>query len=80
MAGEMMIAAKPFIERNIHPTIIVSAYHKALTFSLDILKQIAIEIDINDEEQMKNNIKCCIGTKFASRWGGLVVDLAYNSV
>lgn len=33
-----MMAAKPFIERNIHPSIIVGAYHKALNFSLDILK------------------------------------------
>jgi len=36
-----MLAAKPFVERNIHPTIIVSAYHKALNFCLDILQKVA---------------------------------------
>jgi len=30
MAGEFMVAARPFIERNIHPTIIVNAYSRAL--------------------------------------------------
>jgi T-complex protein 1 subunit gamma len=30
MTGELMIAAKPFIEMNIHPTVVVSAYYKAL--------------------------------------------------
>mmetsp|Transcript_16540 Transcript_16540/g.2290 ORF Transcript_16540/g.2290 Transcript_16540/m.2290 type:complete len:127 (-) Transcript_16540:1360-1740(-) len=30
MAGEFMVAARPFIERNIHPTVIVQAYNRAL--------------------------------------------------
>jgi T-complex protein 1 subunit gamma len=31
MAGEFMYAARPFVERNIHPTVIVAAYSRALT-------------------------------------------------
>ena len=27
LTGEMMVAARPFIERDMHPTIIVSAYY-----------------------------------------------------
>lgn len=27
LAGEMMVAARPFIEKNVHPTIICSAYY-----------------------------------------------------
>jgi T-complex protein 1 subunit gamma len=30
LAGEMMAVARPFIERDIHPTIICSAYYQAL--------------------------------------------------
>lgn len=30
LAGEMMLAARPFIERNIHPSIICKAYYRAL--------------------------------------------------
>jgi len=37
LAGEMMLAAKPFIERELHPTIIVSAYYLALQEGLNIL-------------------------------------------
>ena len=30
LAGEMIAVARPFIEREIHPTIICSAYYQAL--------------------------------------------------
>jgi T-complex protein 1 subunit gamma len=30
MTGELMMAARPFMEMNIHPTVVVSAYYKAL--------------------------------------------------
>lgn len=30
LAGEMMAAASPFIEKEIHPTIIVNSYYRAL--------------------------------------------------
>lgn len=37
----MMVAARPFIEKNIHPTDIVSGYFKALEDSIKILDEIA---------------------------------------
>lgn len=80
LAGEMMVSAKPFIERNIHPTIIVGAYHKALNEALKILKEYAFDLDVNNEVDIKKAIHSCIGTKFASRWGGLIENLAYKSV
>jgi len=49
----MMLAAKPFIERDIHPTIIVGAYYRALEESLKIVNELAVDIDVkNDEEVM----------------------------
>jgi T-complex protein 1 subunit gamma len=49
LAGEMMVAAKPFIERNIHPSIICKAYYKALEEGIRILEGLAVTIDINDD-------------------------------
>lgn len=34
LAGEMLVAAKPFIEKNIHPTEIVGGYFKALEHAM----------------------------------------------
>eukprot|EP01016_Furgasonia_blochmanni_P045358 TRINITY_DN637_c0_g1_i1.p1 TRINITY_DN637_c0_g1~~TRINITY_DN637_c0_g1_i1.p1 ORF type:complete len:569 (+),score=184.25 TRINITY_DN637_c0_g1_i1:222-1928(+) len=80
LAGEMMVAARPFIEREIHPTIIVGSYYKALEDVLKIVNDLATPIDINDDNDVKKALNCCIGTKFAARWGDLVVDLALKAV
>jgi len=37
MAGEMMAAAKPFIDKKIHPSIIVSGYYKAMQEAIKII-------------------------------------------
>jgi T-complex protein 1 subunit gamma len=49
LAGEMMLAARPFIERNIHPSIITRAYYKALEEGIKILEELAIDVDVNDD-------------------------------
>ena len=41
LAGEMMVAARPFIEKNIHPTEIVNGYFRALEDSVKILDEIS---------------------------------------
>lgn len=33
MTGELMLAARPFMEMNLHPTVVVGAYYKALEFA-----------------------------------------------
>lgn len=50
MAGEMMAAAKPFIERDIHPSIIVSAYYKALDEAVKKIHELAVPIDIENND------------------------------
>jgi len=76
----MMMAAKPFIERDVHPSIIVSAYHRALAEGLKIINDIAFPLDISSDDDIRKALNSCIGTKFASRWGNLITDLALKSV
>lgn len=82
LAGEMMMAAKPFIEREMHPSIIVGAYHKAMVEGIKIINDIAFPLDMNSscDDDLKKALNSCIGTKFASRWGTLVTDLALKAV
>lgn len=75
-----MASARPFIERDMHPTIIVSAYYQALAEGLKIMKEVSVPIDFHNDVEVQNALKCCIGTKFAARWKTLVVDLAIKSV
>jgi T-complex protein 1 subunit gamma len=80
LAGETLGMAEPLLERNFHPTVIVSGYMKALQKSLDVCKEICRTIDINNRNELRELVTSCIGTKFSSRWGNLIVDLAMDAV
>jgi T-complex protein 1 subunit gamma len=47
-----MSCAKPFIVRNIHPSIVCSAFYKALEESLNIIKEIAVPLDLNSKKSI----------------------------
>lgn len=44
--------------------------------SKKILEDLAVPINLDNEEDIKKGLKSCVGTKFANRWGSLVVDLS----
>jgi len=80
LTGEMMSVAKPFFEKDMHPSVVVGAYYRALEEGIKIINEVAVPIDINQDEEVKKALRSCVGTKFSSRWGSLVVDLALKSV
>lgn len=81
LAGELLSAALPFLEQNMHPTVIISAYRQALEDIITILKdKISTPVDVNNEQQMTNVIQSCIGTKMISKWGGLACKIALDAV
>ena len=79
LTGEMMQNAKPFIERGFQPSVIVGAYFKALQDVSEILDKLAVDINLDDEKDVRKAISSCVGTKFSDRWGSLVVDLSLKA-
>jgi T-complex protein 1 subunit gamma len=79
LTGEIMQSARPFLEKKIHPSIIVEAYFKALEDVSGFLNDFAIPIDLEDETDIRKALYSCIGTKFSERWGELVVGLALKA-
>jgi T-complex protein 1 subunit gamma len=80
LAGEMLSVAEPFLVKDIHPTLIVNAYYRALEDALKIAESISTPIDIDSEKDLTNIIRCCLGTKFAAKWDNLIADLALKAV
>jgi len=80
LAGEMMKVATPFLERGMHPTTISTAYMKAMCDAVDYMKEIAFVVDKNDSDAMLEVIKSTISTKFTSKWGDLVCELALKAI
>ncbi|KAJ2607621.1 T-complex protein 1 subunit gamma [Coemansia sp. RSA 1804] len=80
LAGEMLAISAPFLERKIHPVVILRGFQKALDDAQTILRSIAVPVDTNDRDQMLGLIKSAIGTKFVSRWNDLMCNLALSAV
>lgn len=75
-----MSLAEPLISRNFHPTVIVQGYTKALQIALETCSNIATKINIENESELREIVLSAIGTKFSSRWGPRMVDLAISAV
>jgi T-complex protein 1 subunit gamma len=80
LSGEILSMAEPLLERNFHPTVIVSGYVKALQKSLEVCASICRTIDVNNNNELREIVTACIGTKFSSRWSDLMVDMAIKDV
>jgi chaperonin GroEL (HSP60 family) len=51
-AGEVLQCAEPFLERNIHPQLIIGGYTKALEDILALIPKFSIEVDLNNRQQL----------------------------
>ena len=80
LAGEMMQLAEPLLTRDVHPTVIINAYTQALRDAVAALEKFAVKLDVSDRGEMMNVIRACLGTKFVSQYGDLMVGIALDAV
>jgi len=80
LAGEVLAAVEGFIEKDIHPTVIVNAYFRALEQIVKITNELGVPINLENDDDMFKIVKSTIGTKFSSKWGDLIVNLAVKAV
>jgi len=81
LAGEALVVAQTFLNEKMHPTVIIRAYRQALEDMINVLQDdISIPIDLTKDEQVREVIKACIGTKFMSQWSDLAVNIAEQAV
>eukprot|EP00891_Asterochloris_glomerata_P004711 jgi/Astpho2/4711/Aster-00268 len=80
LAGEMLHIAQPFLEKSMHPTVIVRGYVKALEDAIKIIDDLSFPVDVHDRDQMLKLVNSCIGTKFTNQFGDLMASLALDAV
>lgn len=80
VAGEMMKVATPFLERNMHPTIISTAYMKAMCDAVDFMNSMSKTIDKNSYDEVMKIVRSSISTKFTSKWGDMICRLAMDAI
>lgn len=65
----MLSVAAPFLEQQMHPTVIIAAFRQALEDLIEILRdRISVPVDITNRAEMIKIIKTCIGTKLIKKW------------
>ena len=52
LSGELLKKAGELIDENVHPSIIISGYQKAAEKALEVLKEIALNVDLDDRETL----------------------------
>jgi len=83
LSAEVLKAAEPWLrnESSVHPTVLVSAYTKALAAALEIIEEQAVEINPEtDTKMIKQLVQSTLSTKFSSRWNDKMVEMALQAV
>ncbi|MHA1237661.1 MAG: thermosome subunit beta [Candidatus Odinarchaeia archaeon] len=80
IAGELLKKAEELLDQNVHPTIIVEGYRKATEKALEIIDNIAQEIDVKDDEALKKAAMTAMATKVISGSKEYLADLAVKAV
>ncbi|CDK24443.1 unnamed protein product [Kuraishia capsulata CBS 1993] len=80
LAGEILAQAFPYIEKNIHPVIVIQALKQAMADALEIIHKVSKPIDTENDEAMVKLIAAAIGTKYVAKWSDLMCRLALKAV
>lgn len=81
LAGEILAVAEQFLNQQMHPTVIISAYKQALEEATKLLKEkVCVPVDTNNRDEVIKIIKSCIGTKFVAKWSDLACQIALDAV
>ncbi|KAI6647219.1 T-complex protein 1 subunit gamma-like [Oopsacas minuta] len=81
LAGEVMTLAEPFLQKGIHPTVIISGYRQALEDLVTALRdRIAITVDTSDTEALIGYIQSSVQTKMVKKWSRQICEIALGAV
>ena len=80
LAGALLKEAEHLLNKDIHPTIIISGYKKALEKAIEVLKKRAIKVDINDYDTLKKVALTAMHGKAVAGVKDYFADIAVKAV
>ena len=63
-----------------HATVVIRGLTLAIETALAAVERLAFDVDVADRASMLKVVSSCIGTKFTSRFGPLMAELALDAV
>ena len=80
LAGELLAKAEELINKNIHPTIIIDGYKKAMEKALETIEKIAIPVDLSSTEYLKKAAMTSMASKLVAEHREYLAELAIKAV
>ena len=80
LAGELLRKGEELLTQNIHPTIIVQGYRKAVEKAVEALDGLAITVDIDDHATLKKVSMTSMGSKAVGAARDHLSDIAIDAV
>jgi thermosome len=80
LAGELLRKAEELMNQNIHPTVIVNGYRKAVEKAVEALAGLAITVSIDDRETLKKVSMTSMGSKAVGNASGHLSDITIDAV
>ena len=75
-AGSLLEKAEELLEQDIHPTIIIEGYIKAMREAIRILDEIAIKVEPSDRNVLRKVVDTAISSKYIGR--GIIAEKLAN--
>jgi archaeal chaperonin len=80
LAGELLRKAEELMNQNIHPTVIVNGYRKAVEKAVEALTGLAITVSIDDRETLKKVSMTSMGSKAVGNASSHLSDITIDAV
>ncbi len=80
LAGELLRKAEELLNQNIHPTVVVGGYRKAVQKAVEALSKVGITVDLNDRATLKNVAVTSMGSKAVGVARDQLAEIAIDAV
>jgi len=80
LAGELLRRAEELLNQNIHPTVIVGGYRKAVQKAIKILDKVGITVDLEDRETLKRVAMTSMASKAVGVARDHLAEIAIDAV
>ena len=80
LAGELLKRAEELLDQNIHPTVIVSGYRKAVQKAVEVLNKIGVEVDLEDRKTLKKIALTSMASKAVGAAREHLAEIAIDAV
>ena len=80
LAGELLRKAEELLDQNIHPTVIVGGYRKAVQKAVEALDKVGIAVDLKDRATLKKVAMTSMGSKAVGAARDQLAEIAIDAV